>query len=132
MAKELLHKYFTEGISLSEYSPGDKQLPYKITEEYKGEQFSGINYHQLLNYKPTDGDAFRVILTDFVTTEDGTGIVHMLLFGADDNLFANKNGIGSLTLVDEQGRFTKEMDELSGQYVKEEFYTESEEKAKIS
>ena len=132
MAKELLHKYFTEGISLSEYSPGDKQLPYKVIEEYKGEQFLGVNYHQLLNYaQPTDGDAFRVILADFVTTEDGTGIVHIApSFGADDNLVAKQNGIGSLTLVDEQGRFTKEMDELSGQYVKEEFYTESEEKPK--
>ena len=54
MAKELLHKYFTEGISISDYKKGDKQLPYKIIEEYKGEQLSGINYHQLLTYnKPT-------------------------------------------------------------------------------
>ena len=132
IAKELLYKYFTEEISLSDYNKGDKQLPYQIVEEYKGEQLSGINYHQLLDYaQPIDGDAFRVILADFVTTEDGTGIVHIApSFGADDNLVAKQNGIGSLTLVDEQGRFTKEMDELSGQYVKEEFYTESEEKPK--
>ena len=50
LAKELLHKYFTEGILLSDYKQGDKQLPYQIIEEYKGEQLSGINYHQLLNY----------------------------------------------------------------------------------
>ena len=64
-----------------------------------------------------------------MTTEDGTGIVHIApSFGADDNLVARQNGIGSLTLVDGQGRFTKEMAELSGQYVKEEFYTDSDEK----
>ena len=132
IAKELLHKYFTEGVSMSDYKLGDKQLPFQIIEEYTGEQLSGINYHQLLNYaQPTDGDAFRVILADFVTTEDGTGIVHIApSFGADDNLVARQNGIGSLTLVDGQGRFTKEMDELSGQYVKEEFYTESDKKPK--
>ena len=54
MAKELLHKYFTEGISISDYKKGDKQLPYKIIDEYKGEQLSGINYHQLLNYSTTN------------------------------------------------------------------------------
>ena len=132
MAKELLHKYFTEGISLSDYIQGDKQLPYQIVAEYTGEQLSGINYEQLLSYaQPTDGDAFRLILGDFVTTEDGTGIVHVApSFGADDNLVAKQNGIGSLTLVDGQGRFTQEMGELAGQYVKEEFYTESDEKPK--
>ncbi|MAO71755.1 MAG: isoleucine--tRNA ligase [Flavobacteriales bacterium] len=132
LAKELLHKYFTEGISISDYKKGDKQLPYKIIDEYKGDHLSGINYHQLLTYaQPIDGDAFTVILADFVTTEDGTGIVHIApSFGADDNLVAKKNGIGSLTLVDSQGRFTKEMAELSGQYVKEEFYAKSDQKPK--
>ena len=77
---------------MSDYKQGDKQLPYQIIEEYKGEQLSGINYHQLLNYaQPIDGDAFRVILADFVTTEDGTGIVHIsLLLVLDDNLVAKK------------------------------------------
>ena len=57
-AKELLHKYFTEGILLSDYKQGDKQLPYQIIDEYKGDQLSGINYHQLLSYtQPIDGDA---------------------------------------------------------------------------
>ena len=73
----------------------------------------------------------KVILADFVTTEDGTGIVHIApSFGADDNLLL-KNGIGSLTLVDVQGRFTKEMDELSGQYVKRVLHV-LDEKPKIS
>ena len=134
MAKDLLHKYFTEGISVSDYKSGDKQLPYKIVKEYKGEELNGINYHQLLPYKqPEDGDAFRVVLGDFVTTEDGTGIVHLApSFGADDNLVAKQNGIGSLTLVDGQGKFTKEVTDLAGQYVKDEFnYAESEAKEEI-
>ena len=132
MAKDLLHKYFTEGISLSDYKLGDKQLPYQIVKEYKGEELNGINYHQLLPYaQPADGESFRVILGDFVTTEDGTGIVHLApSFGADDNLVAKQNGIGSLTLVDGQGKFTKEVTDLAGQYVKDEFYTESDEKPK--
>ena len=132
MAKDLLHKYFTDGISLENYKEGDKQLPYEIVEEYKGEQLNGVNYHQLLPYaQPEDGDAFRVILGDFVTTDDGTGIVHVApSFGADDNLVAKQNGIGSLTLVDGQGRFKEEVDDLAGQYVKDEFYTESDEKPK--
>ena len=92
LAKDLLYKYFTEGISISDYKKGDKQLPYQIIDEYKGDQLSGINYHQLLSYaQPIDGDAFRVILADFVTTEDGTGIVHIApSFGADDNLLLRK------------------------------------------
>ena len=108
MAKDLLHKYFTEDISLSDYKEGDKQLPYEIVKEYIGTDLNGVSYHQLFPYKqPEDGDAFRVILGDFVTTEDGTGIVHLApSFGADDNLVAKQNGIGSLTLVDGQGRFT--------------------------
>jgi len=132
MAKDLLHKYFADGILLEDYKEGDKQLPYEIVEEYKGEQLNGVNYHQLLPYaQPEDGDAFRVILGDFVTTDDGTGIVHVApSFGADDNLVAKQNGIGSLTLVDGQGRFKEEVDDLAGQYVKDEFYTESDEKPK--
>ena len=132
MAKDLLHKYFTEDISLSDYKEGDKQLPYEIVKEYIGTDLNGVSYHQLFPYKqPEDGDAFRVILGDFVTTEDGTGIVHLApSFGADDNLVAKQNGIGSLTLVDGQGRFTEEVTDLAGQYVKEEFYTEKDEKPK--
>ena len=132
MAKDLLHKYFTEDISLSDYKEGDKQLPYEIVKEYIGTDLNGVNYHQLFPYKqPEDGDAFLVILGDFVTTEDGTGIVHLApSFGADDNLVAKQNGIGSLTLVDGQGRFTEEVTDLAGQYVKEEYYTEKDVKPK--
>ncbi|MGY8987697.1 MAG: isoleucine--tRNA ligase [Flavobacteriales bacterium] len=132
MAKDLLGKYFTNGISLSDYKSGDKQLPYEIVKEYTGTDLNGVNYNQLLPYAhPENGDAFRVILGDFVTTEDGTGIVHLApSFGADDNLVAKQNGIGSLTLVDRQGRFTEEVTGLAGQYVREEYYKEGEKKTK--
>ena len=134
MAKDLLHKYFEEGVLLSEYKDGDTKLPYNILQEFKGSKLQDINYTPLFSYaRPKDGDAFRVIEADFVTTDDGTGIVHLApSFGADDNIVAKKNGIGSLTLVDKQGRFTQEVDDLSGQYVKDEFYMKNEEKPKYS
>ena len=83
---------------------------------------------------PTDGDAFRVVLGDFVTTSDGTGIVHIApSFGSDDFRVAKQNGIGSLTLVDKQGRFTDEVNDpvfpLDGRYVKEDYYTDEEKQA---
>ena len=134
MAKDLIHKYFAEELSLSDFNHGDKDLPYKIIQEFSGDQLKGICYEQLFPYKkPEDGDAFRVIIGDFVTTEDGTGIVHAApSFGSDDNLVAKKNGIGSLTLVNEQGRFIDEVVDFAGQYVKDEFYKEGEQKPKHS
>ena len=67
--------------------------------------------------QPEDGDAFRVLIGDFVTTEDGTGIVHIApSFGADDNRVAKQNGIGSLTLVDTQGRFVDAVSDFAGMY----------------
>ncbi|MDC3104857.1 class I tRNA ligase family protein, partial [bacterium] len=137
LAKDLMTKFFNEesnGSDLESYSVGDKNLPYSIIDELMGEDLIGLNYDQLLKYsQPKNGDAFRVLSGDFVTTEDGTGIVHLApSFGADDNLVAKKNGIGSLTLVDEQGRFTKEVVDFSGQYVKEEYYDKIEDKPKLS
>ena len=91
-------------------------------------------YEQLFKYEqPTDGDAFKVLLGDFVTTQDGTGIVHMApSFGADDNRVAKQNGIGSLTLVNKQGRFIKSVTDFAGMYVKNEYYDKEEEKPKLS
>lgn len=85
-----------------------------------GKDLEGIQYEQLLPYfQPENGDAFRVILGDFVTTADGTGIVHLApSFGADDKRVAEDNGIGSLTLVDLQGKFIEGVEEFSGRYVK--------------
>lgn len=101
-----------------------KQLPYKIVAEYKGKDLEGIRYEQLLPFesnKPelSGGDPFRVITGDFVTTEDGTGIVHTApAFGADDYKVGFKNNIGIFTLVDKQGRFIEGSGEFAGRYVK--------------
>ena len=101
---------------------------FQILKEFTGKNFEGIRYEQLFPYaQPVDGDAFRVVLGDFVTTEDGTGIVHIApSFGADDFRVAKQNGIGSLTLVDKQGKFTSEVGEFAGEYVKEQYLTEEE------
>ena len=95
------------------------------SEAFLGEKLDGVRYEQLLAYgndiEPLNGatDAFRVILGDFVTTEDGTGIVHTApSFGADDMKVAREQGIGALTLVDKQGKFTDNVGEFSGRYVK--------------
>ncbi|HEU4607397.1 MAG TPA: class I tRNA ligase family protein, partial [Chitinophagaceae bacterium] len=101
-----------------------KQLPYKIIAEYKGKALEGIRYEQLLPFdsnKPelSGGDPFRVITGDFVTTEDGTGIVHTApAFGADDFKVGQKNNIGIFTLVDKQGKFIDGTGEFAGRYVK--------------
>lgn len=90
------------------------------SEAFAGKSMLDIRYEQLLPYsQPVDGDAFKVITGDFVTTEDGTGVVHTApSFGADDMKVARQHGIGSLTLVDKQGKFTEEVGEFSGRYVK--------------
>ena len=131
LAKALFSKYFPEKnsqLKLSEYSEGDKAIPFEIIKEVKGVELEGLQYEQLLAYaQPEDGDAFRVLIGDFVTTEDGTGIVHLApSFGADDNLVAKQNGIGSLTLVDTQGRFVDAVTDFAGMYVKNEFYNDGE------
>ncbi|MEI6434156.1 MAG: isoleucine--tRNA ligase [Bacteroidota bacterium] len=126
LAKELLHQYFPEknsGLDLDSYHEGDKHIPFQVVAEYKGEQFEGLRFEQLLPYAlPEDGDPFRVVLGDFVTTEDGTGIVHIApSFGADDFRVGRQYGLGTLTLVDKQGKFTEQMGEFSGRYVKPEY-----------
>ena len=136
IAKDLASKYFSaenENNSFEDYVIGKKDLPFRIISECKGEQLSGLRYEQLLAYKtPEDGDAFKVILGDFVTTEDGTGIVHLApSFGADDNRACKQNGIGSLTLVNKQGKFVDEVTDFAGMYVKDEYYSEDEEKPKL-
>ena len=131
---------------LLEYTSGDKKIPYFIVKEFKGKDLVGITYEQLLPYAlPNDNpeNAFRVISGDFVTTEDGTGIVHTApTFGADDALVAKqavpeippllvKDENGNLVpLVDLQGRFRKEVkDDLygfAGEYVKSEYLADDE------
>ena len=126
LAKELLNKYFPEKnaeLKLEDYEEGQKKIPFEITNGFTGKELEGISYEQLLFYaQPDDGDAFKVLIGDFVTTEDGTGIVHLApSFGADDFKVAKENGIGSLTLVNKQGKFTEEMGEFAGRFVKNEY-----------
>lgn len=126
LAKDLVGRYFPEKnaeLKLEEYEKGGKNIPFVVEDTYKGSELDGIRYEQLLPYaQPAEGDAFRVVIGDFVTTEDGTGIVHIApSFGADDFKVAKQNGIGALTLVDRQGRFTEEMGEFAGRYVKAEY-----------
>lgn len=120
-------------LKLEDYKPGDKLIPYKVLDEFKGKDLVGIRYEQLFPFVKPTGDAFRVIEGDFVTTEDGTGVVHISpTFGADDFRAAKKAGIGAILvkddegknapIVDKQGRYVKEMGEFAGMYVKNEYY----------
>lgn len=136
IAKELCAKYFPEKnatLPFDEYQAGDKNIPFTILKTYLGNELEGLRYEQLLPYaQPLDGDAFRVVIGDFVSTEDGTGIVHIApSFGADDFRTAKQYGIGSLTLVDKQGRFTEAMGELAGEYVKEAYLSDTEKEEAI-
>lgn len=131
VGKPLFGKYFPEKnaeMAMDEYVPGQKAIPFEILAEFTGADLAGLRYEQLLPYaQPESGDAFRVITGDFVTTEDGTGIVHIApSFGADDFKVAKQNGIGALTLVDKTGRFTEEMGEFAGRYVKSEYAADND------
>jgi len=127
LAKDLIDKFFSgknSNLKIQDYKPIDKNIPFKITAgEYEGSELDGIRYEQLMPYvQPVDGDAFRVVTGDFVTIEEGTGIVHIApSFGADDFKVAKQNNIGSLTLVNKKGQFVDAMEEFSGRYVKNEF-----------
>ncbi|MBT3383107.1 MAG: isoleucine--tRNA ligase [Prolixibacteraceae bacterium] len=126
LAKDLFPVYFNsknEDLSFEEYKPGDKKIPYKVLNEYSGKDLAGVQYEQLIEWVKPKGKAFEVITGDFVTIEDGTGIVHIApTFGADDDRVAKQNGISPLivedsegktqALVDKKGRFypTKELD----------------------
>jgi isoleucyl-tRNA synthetase len=128
LAKALINKQFkTEGENgdFDGYNEKIKILPWKIITEFKGKDIEGARYEQLLPYEAntaalSGGDPFRVIVGDFVTTEDGTGIVHTApAFGADDFKVGKKNNLGILTLVDKQGKFVEGVGEFSGRYVKD-------------
>lgn len=136
LAKALLHKYFKEE---GEFREGDmpefkgekgELLPYKILAEFKGAQLENIEYRQLMPFVANSREKikeltpgaqpFRVLVGDFVTTEDGTGIVHTApAFGADDYKVGKKYNIGILTLVDREGKFVDGMGPYSNRYVKD-------------
>jgi isoleucyl-tRNA synthetase len=127
LAKSLLGKYFKpegENGDFDGYSADTKLLPWAIVHEFKGKTLEHLRYEQLLPYEAntvekSGGDPFRVLLDTFVTTEDGTGIVHTApAFGADDYKVGKKYGIGILTLVDREGKFVDGLGEFSKRYVK--------------
>lgn len=139
LAKDLVEKYFNPKaieVPFSDYKSGDKLIPFKLLDEFKGMDLAGISYEQLLPFVKPQGDAFKVLVGDFVTTTDGTGIVHIApSFGADDFRVAKQNGIGSLTLVDKRGKFLHEVNDgvflYGDEYVKEAYLSDDEKKAEF-
>ncbi len=119
MAKDRFDSYFDrkdEKMKLEDYKPGDKKIPYKIIKEFKGSELEGIRYKQLIPFIKPMGDAFRIITGDFVTTEEGTGIVHIApTFGADDDKVAKQTGIVPLHLIDKEGKI-RPMVDLKGKF----------------
>lgn len=131
LAKDRQDYYFPAAnaeLSFNDYQPGDKKVPFKVLSEVEGSKLVGIRYHQLFPWVKPEGDAFRVIAGDFVTTEDGTGVVHIApTFGADDDRVAKASGIAPLILrdkyrnpepmVDRRGRFYP-IEDLDPDFVK--------------
>lgn len=129
LAKNVLNRWFNpehENIPFEAFDQAKNIIPYKVIRTIKGDKLANIRYEQLLPYaKPDRGDPFRVIIGDFVSTDEGTGIVHIApSFGADDFRMDKIYNIGTLTLVDKQGKFTDEMGEFAGKFVKPEYYPE--------
>ena len=140
LARDLVGKYFNEkgkDGDFTTYNDGDKIIPWTIISEFKGNFLEGIEYEQLMPYVQPETAAFRVIIGDFVTTEDGTGVVHTSpTFGADDFRVAAQNGIPSIFVKDEngkdvpivnrQGRFVSEITDYANEPVKEAYLSEEE------
>ena len=147
LAKNLISKQFVgkfnqvkEKSELLAYNSGDKKIPFYVVKEFRGKDLVGIRYEQLLDFNlefENKQNAFRVISGDFVTTEDGTGIVHTApTFGADDALVAKQaipeippflvkdENDNLVPLVDLQGKFRLELGEFGGKYVKNEYYAD--------
>ncbi|MFM2155904.1 MAG: hypothetical protein RL516_653 [Bacteroidota bacterium] len=140
LAKDLLSKHFNSKnaeLTLEEYVKGNKAIPFKVIDEFKGKALQDVSYEQLMAYVQPEGNAFRVITGDFVSTEDGTGIVHIApTFGADDFRVAKQHNVPAIMvqdengkpvpLVDKQGRFVEEVFDFALEYVKEEYLNETE------
>ena len=146
LAKDLIHKYFNEkgeNGDFGTFKEGDKIIPWQVLGTVKGSELEGVSYEQLMPYVAplTDASAaFKVIIGDFVTTEDGTGVVHTApTFGADDFRVAAQNGVPAILvkdsegkevpLVDRQGKFVKEVTDFAGEYVKEAYLSDEEKEA---
>lgn len=109
LAEDLVGAYFNmkdAELSMEDYKPGDKHIPFRILDgKYTGAQLEGVRYEQLMPWVKPEGDAFRVIVGDFVTTSDGTGIVHIApTFGADDDRAARQAGVSPLLMIDKDGK----------------------------
>ena len=121
LAKALLYTHFNkkaEDIALEDYKPGDKLIPFKIVGVYKGPDLVGMEYEQLIPWVNPGEGAFRVISGDYVTTEDGTGIVHIApTFGADDAQVAKAAGVPPLQLINKKGEL-RPMVDLTGKFYK--------------
>ncbi len=152
LAKNLVGKHFNEKaqeIALTDYKPGDKLIPYQVIQTFKGKDLLGLSYEQLLPYAlPNENPekAFVIIGGDFVTTEDGTGIVHTApTFGADDMKVAKDAGVPPMLVVDEtgkgvplvdlRGRYRAEMHDaifgFGGEFVKEEYLSDQEKQEEL-
>ncbi|BDD02680.1 isoleucine--tRNA ligase [Aureibacter tunicatorum] len=132
LAKDRIGSYFNkkaEDLKIEDYKAGDKLIPFEIIEEFKGDTLIGQSYEQLMPYIPLEAPAFTVVHADYVSTEDGTGIVHIAkTFGADDFQVCVQNNIPGITILDEngdeapivdrQGRLVKEITDFAGMYVK--------------
>jgi len=144
LAKDRVSAYFNakaKDIALEEYTPGDKLIPFEVIEEYTGRDLEGMDYEQLMPYIPIEKPGCTVVIGDFVTTEDGTGIVHISrTFGADDARASEQNGLpgvfvkdeegNDVPIVDKQGKYVKEITDFAGMYVKNEYYADGEQPEK--
>jgi isoleucyl-tRNA synthetase len=121
LAKNLLSRYFPEKnaeLSFNDYQYGQKDIPFQVVKETKGKNLVGLEYEQLIPYIMPNADAFRVIAGDYVTTDDGTGIVHIApTFGADDKRVAQEAGIPPITVIDAQGHIQPVVDK-TGKFFK--------------
>jgi isoleucyl-tRNA synthetase len=148
LAKDLVGKYFSEKnaeLKFEDYKPGDKAIPFQIISEIKGSDLVGLQYEQLLPYiLPNENPekAFRVIEGDFVTTSDGTGIVHIApTFGADDMRAAKVAGVPAMLVMDEndkavplidlRGKFRSEVKDFADEYVKADYLTDEQKKSEV-
>lgn len=120
MAKDMLSSYFPEknsALSISDYKPGDKNIPFRVLDKvWKGFELAGIGYEQLIPWVKASDNAFKVVTGDFVTTEEGTGIVHIApTFGADDMKVGRENDVPGLLLTDKEGN-PRPMVDLTGKF----------------
>ncbi len=121
LAEDLLNVYFPEkdkDLKIEDFNSGDKHIPYEIIGKYTGKKLKGVSYEQLIDWVNPGENAFRVILGDFVTTEDGTGVVHIApTFGADDYRAGKENNISPLYVIDKGGN-TQPLVDRKGRFFK--------------